>query len=76
MPSPARNACIDALARELHDVTAQFASFEKTDLATVNDALMAKQLGAIVVPAAAPDAGPELGGSEQHNDNGRWLERD
>jgi hypothetical protein len=52
----------DALRRELDDVGTTFAAFEKTDLAKLNDALKAKNLDAINVPAAAPtEAGGHSG---------------
>ena len=42
-------------SHELNDVAAEFATFEKTDLAKLNDALKAKNMDPIEVPAAAPD---------------------
>ena len=43
-----------ALRHELDDVTAEFANFEKTDLAKLNAALKAKNIDPIEVPAGAP----------------------
>jgi photosystem II stability/assembly factor-like uncharacterized protein len=44
----------DALRRELDDVGTSFATFQKNDLAKLNDALKAKNVDPIDVPAAAP----------------------
>jgi photosystem II stability/assembly factor-like uncharacterized protein len=75
-PSDYQLERIDALKHELADVATDFANFEKSDMAKANDALKAKQLDVIAVPAAAPaEAGNASG--EAHKDNdGRWLERD
>jgi len=43
-----------ALRHELDDVSAEFAAFEKNDLAKLNDALKAKNAEPITVPAGAP----------------------
>ncbi|MDR3389448.1 MAG: hypothetical protein P4L92_20580 [Rudaea sp.] len=75
-PSDYQLARIDALKRELADVATDFSNFEKSDLARANDALKARQLGVIAVPAAAP-AAPGGASGEEHKDNdGRWLDRD
>jgi hypothetical protein len=54
------------LHHELGDVEAEFANFQKTDLAKVNDTLKAKQIDPIDVPAAAPaETGGGKGGGEK-----------
>jgi len=53
-PADYQLARIDALKRELDDVTAEFAQFEKGDLAKANAALQAVNAAPITVPAAAP----------------------
>jgi hypothetical protein len=52
----------EALHHELKDVEDEFAAFEKSDVAKLNDALKAKQMNAIDVPGAAPaDSGGRAG---------------
>jgi len=56
----------DALHHELADVEAEFESYQKTDLAKLNDALKAKNIDPIEVPAAAPaEAGGAKGSGEK-----------
>ena len=51
--------------RELGDVEAEFANFEKNDLARLNDALKSKKIDPIEVPAATPaNSGHGSGGGE------------
>jgi photosystem II stability/assembly factor-like uncharacterized protein len=61
----------DALRRELDDVAAEFATFEKGDLAELNAALTAKNLEPIAVPAAAPaaPAGGQSNASQKRAEN-------
>ena len=59
-PADYQLARIDALKRELGDVTADFAKFEQADLGKANEVLKAGKLEPTAVPAAAP---AEDGGS-------------
>src|SRR5262249_59172118 len=53
----------EALHHELTDVETEFANFEKTDLAKLNETLKAKQIEPVVVPAAVPaEAAGKSGG--------------
>ncbi len=54
-----------ALRHELDDVAAEFAAFEKNDLAKLNAALKAKNLDPIEVPAGAPQAQAEVSASDR-----------
>jgi photosystem II stability/assembly factor-like uncharacterized protein len=51
----------DALHRELSDVSTDFDTFAKTDVARLNEALKAKNLDPIEVPAGAPAETPTRG---------------
>lgn len=75
-PSDYQLARIDALQHELSDVATDFANVEKTDLAKANAALKAKSLGAIEVPAGAPEEDGRESGEENKNNDGRWIDRD
>jgi len=58
-----------ALQHELGDVETEFAAFQKTDLAKVNETLKAKGIDPVEVPAAAPaEAGGGKGGAGKKNE--------
>ena len=61
-----------ALRHELDDVAAEFAAFEKGDLAKLNAALKAKNIESIEVPAGAPRAQAEV--SAKDRDGKRHVE--
>jgi len=77
-PTDYQLARIEALTRELGDVNAEFAKFEKDDLPKINDALKAGKLDPISVPAGAPaDAEGASGGTHNEHEEHRWgVERD
>jgi len=66
----------DALRHELNDVSADFATFEKTDLAKLNDALKAKSIDPIEIPAAAPEEGTGHAREEKKKGYEDMFERD
>ena len=57
---------ITALRHELDDVAAEFAAFEKSDLAKLNDALKAKNAEPITVPAGAPMPTAQISGRAEN----------
>jgi photosystem II stability/assembly factor-like uncharacterized protein len=77
-PSDYQLARIEALTHEFNDVNAEFANFEKGDLAKANDALKAAKLNAIGVPPGAPtDAKGASGGKHNEDEDRRFgVERD
>jgi photosystem II stability/assembly factor-like uncharacterized protein len=71
-PSDYQMARIEALTREFNDINGEFSAFEKADLAKANDALKSGNLGAINVPAGAPDASGSAGGKHHEEEERRF----